>query len=153
MTYRIDRLGHLLHDASRTFRRLFEERTAGYGLSATQWRLLGLVVREGPLAQSQIAERLDVEPISVSRLVDRMEKAGWVRREGHPQDRRTRLVIPSDHARGTVEQVRHVVDDLAESVLAGFSDEERRSLHRLLVALAETPKGDMPCPPNSQDLK
>lgn len=141
MPYRIERFGLLLHDASRAFRRRFEEATAGYGLSATQWRLLGLILREGPMQQGQLAERLDVEPMSVSRLVDRMERAGWVRRGADPKDRRAHIVIPSDHARDTFTQIKHVAESLSETVLAEYSDAERQVIHRLLTSLADAPRG------------
>jgi DNA-binding MarR family transcriptional regulator len=141
MSHRIERFGLLLHDAARAFRRRFEEATVGYGLSATQWRVLGLILREGPMQQGQLAERLDVEPISVSRLVDRMERAGWVRRCADPKDRRARIVIASDHALETVAQVKHVAEDLTETVLVDFSDAERQVIHRFLTSLAHAPRG------------
>ena len=152
MSYRIERFGLLLHDAARAYRRRFEEATASHGLSAPQWRLLGLLLREGPMPQSQLAHRLDVEPISVSRLVDRMERAGWVRRGADPKDRRARIVIPSDHASATFAQVRQVAEDLTEAVLADFTEAERQMIHRLLTSLADAPRGtaiptDM-CEPN-----
>lgn len=149
MPHQIERFGLLLHDAARAYRRRFEEATASYGLSATQWRLLGLILREGPMQQGQLAERLDVEPISVSRLVDRMERAGWVRRGADPMDRRARIVIPSDHARQTFAQVKLVAEDLTETVLTGFSDAERQVIHRFLTSLVDTPR--VPVPPPEAD--
>lgn len=140
MSYRIERFGLLLHDAARTYRRRFEEATASHGLSATQWRLLGLLLREGPMQQGQLADRLDVEPISVSRLIDRMERGGWVRRAADPNDRRARLVIPSDHARDTYALVKSAAEALSETVLADFTDAERQVIHRLLTSLADTPR-------------
>lgn len=137
MFYRIERLGHLLHDASRAFRRRFEARAARFGLSATQWRLLGHVLREGPLTQAQLADRLDVEPISVSRLVDRMAQAGWVQRLPHPADRRARIVQPTQQAQEAAAEVRVIAEDLADEVLAPFTPTERRLLHDLLLALTD----------------
>ena len=149
MSHRIERFGLLLHDASRAYRRRFEEATASYGLSATQWRLLGLILREGPMQQGQLAARLDVEPISVSRLVDRMERAGWVRPGADPKDRRARIVISSDHARETFAQVKLVAEDLTETVLADFSDTERRVIQRFLTSLADDPR--IPAPHSEAD--
>lgn len=143
MPYSIERFGLLLHDASRAYRRRFEEATVNYGLSATQWRLLGLILREGPMQQGQLAVRLEVEPISVSRLVDRMERAGWVRRCADPKDRRARIVMSSEHARETFAQVKLVAEELSETVLADFSDAERSVIHRFLTSLAD----DLRSPP------
>ena len=69
-----DRLGYLLHDASRLLRKRFEERAVGYGLSSAQWRLLARVFKEEGVTQARLAELLEIEPISVSRLIDRMEE-------------------------------------------------------------------------------
>jgi MarR family transcriptional regulator for hemolysin len=83
-----DQLGFLLHDSARLLRRAFERRAAAYGLSSAQWRLLAHVLRHGSIAQARLADLLEVEAISVSRLIDRMEQAGWVTRLPDPQDRR-----------------------------------------------------------------
>ena len=74
----IDRLGFLIHDAQRLLRKRFEMRGAGYGLSAAQWRLLVRVVKDEGVPQARLAEILEIEPISVSRLLDRMEAGGWI---------------------------------------------------------------------------
>ncbi len=63
------------------------------GLSSAQWRLLIHVLKEERVTQARLAERLEIEPISVSRLIDRMEQAGWVMRETDPNDRRVRLIV------------------------------------------------------------
>ena len=69
-------LGFLLHDATRLLRKRFEARGSEYGLSSAQWRLLVKVVRERTATQARLAELMEIEPISVSRLVDRMEGPG-----------------------------------------------------------------------------
>src|SRR3989338_3653906 len=91
-----DQLGLLLHDAARLLRKRFEERAAHFGLSSAQWRLLVHVLRETLVSQARLADRLEIEPISVSRLVDRMEQAGWVTREPDPDDRRVRVIVATD---------------------------------------------------------
>lgn len=138
MTYRIDRLAQLLHDASRALRREFAARTTEHGLSATQWRLLGSVLRDGPMTQATLADRLDVEPISVSRLVDRMEQSGWVRREADPDDRRCRIVVASDKAQAIAPGVRQIVEEVTEEAMAGLPDETRRALQAALVSIIDT---------------
>lgn len=138
MTYRIDRLGTLLQDVSRQVRACFEQRTAGFGLSAAQWRLLGHVLREGPSTQAALAALLGVEPISVSRLIDRMEQQGWVVREAHPEDRRARIVVATEKARQVAPTVRAIAEALYEEALAGLGDDERRVLHAALLKISET---------------
>lgn len=131
----------LLNDASRAIRRRFEARTAAHGLSATQWRLLGLTLREGPLTQAMLAERLDVEPMSVSRLIDRMEQGGWVSRVPHPDDRRARIVLPTDRARAAAPEVREVIQTICAEALTALNDEERRVFEKALLTVTETLAG------------
>lgn len=138
MEYRIDNLGQLLNDASRAMRRLFEQRTAEHGLSATQWRLLRHAIQDGPATQAMLAEALDVEPISVSRLVDRMEQSGWVIRMPHPQDRRARIVQPTDKAMAVAASVRDIAFGVYAEALSPLDDAGRRQLHAALLAMIDT---------------
>ncbi|MPQ94565.1 MULTISPECIES: MarR family winged helix-turn-helix transcriptional regulator [Thioclava] len=117
-------LGFLLHDATRLIRRRFEARANEFGLTTAQWRLLVYLKKEGALPQARLAELLEIEPISVSRLVDRMEEADWVCRKPDPNDRRVKLVHPSAKARNAFENARSIADDIYEQALAGLSDDE-----------------------------
>ncbi len=141
MEHRIDTLAMLLSDASRAIRRQFEAQTATYGLSATQWRLLGLTLRNGPMTQAMLAERLDVEPMSVSRLIDRMEQSGWVVRAPHPEDRRARIVLLTDRAREAAPEVKRVLQDICAEALTTLSEDERRTFEKALLAVTETLTG------------
>lgn len=140
MEYRIERLGMLLHDASRGLRRRFEQEVAGrgHGLSSTQWRLLALCVKEGPMTQAALADRLDVEPMSVSRLIDRMEAGGWVQRIPHPEDRRARLIRQTEKADAIAEGVMIIAHGVFDEAVSGLTDEERRVFHKALLAVIET---------------
>jgi DNA-binding MarR family transcriptional regulator len=121
-------LGFLLHDASRLIRRRFESRGQSYGLSSAQWRLLVHLAREGSASQARIAELLEIEPISVSRLVDRMEQAGWVERGSDPNDRRVRLLQPTTKAVEAFEEVRDMAGEIYEQAMAGLSAGDRKVL-------------------------
>ncbi|MBN8630893.1 MAG: MarR family transcriptional regulator [Rhodobacterales bacterium] len=144
MNYRIDRLGPLLQDASRKLWTRFEQRTASHGLSAAQWRLLGHLLRNGPSTQSALAALLEVEPISVSRLLDRMEQGGWLHREPHPNDRRARIVMASEKARQTGPQAKQIVEQVYDEALAGLTDDDRRIVQAALVRIIENLKASDP---------
>lgn len=122
----IDRLGFLLHDASRLLRKRFEQSAAHYGLSSAQWRLLVRVFKEEGIAQARLAELLEVEPISVSRLVDRMEEAGWIERRPDPSDRRVRNIFLVDKSRAIFGEMRAVANSVFEGALAGIEPDQRQ---------------------------
>ena len=124
----MDRLGFLLHDAARLMRRRFEARASGFGLSAAQWRLLVRVAKEEGVAQARLAELLEIEPISVSRLIDRMQEGGWIERRADATDRRVRTIYPTAKSRAAYAKVKSLAGEVYEEALAGLSPEARRAL-------------------------
>ena len=122
-----DRLDFLIHDAARLIRRRFEAKASGSGLSAAQWRLLVRVAKEPGVPQARLAELLEIEPISVSRLVDRMEDGGWIERRSDATDRRVRLIFPTDKSREAYGKVKSMVGEVYEAALSGLSPEARRA--------------------------
>jgi DNA-binding MarR family transcriptional regulator len=122
-------LGLLLHDATRAVRKRFEARSASYGLTSAQWRMMIRVCKtEGGARQSHFADLLEIEPISVSRLLDRMEATGWVTRAADPGDRRVRLVFPTDKAMAVFAEFKPIADEVYAEALQGFSAEQHSML-------------------------
>lgn len=132
-------LGLVLHEASRAVRKAFERRVAPQGLSSAQWRMMVVVVKQGGATQARLADLLEIEPISVSRLIDRMEAAGWVERHPDPQDRRAKIVMPTDRAHAAHAEIRAIADEVYAEALNGLGPEERRllmgGLNRVLANL------------------
>ena len=131
-------LGPLLHDATRLVRKRFAQRAAAYGLSSAQWRLLAVVLREGRVAQARIADRLEIEPISVSRLVDRMEQAGWVAREADPDDRRVRVIVATDRTLSIRNDLKSMADSVYSEALSALAPDARAALLTGLAAINQT---------------
>ena len=144
----IDRLGFLIHDSARLLRKRFETKGSAYGLSAAQWRLLVRLVKEEGVAQARLAELLEIEPISVSRLLDRMEEGGWIERRQDAGDRRVRMIFPTDKSREAFAAIKAVAGDVYDAALQGLTAEEKRTLVKCLNAIVtnlsdgETPATD-----------
>lgn len=118
-------IGYLLADSARLLRREFDARVRELGMTGPQARLLlNLAVSEGE-NQGFYAERLDVEPISLTRMIDRMEESGLLERRRDPADRRAWRVHLTPRAREVIEQVRSHAGPLQEMLLAGLSPEQR----------------------------
>ncbi|WP_353937426.1 MarR family winged helix-turn-helix transcriptional regulator [Mesorhizobium liriopis] len=132
-----ERLGPLVHDVARLLRRSFERRISDGSLSATQGRALILVAKSEGMPQARLADLLEIEPISVSRLLDRMEDGGWVERRPDPTDRRVRSVYPTDKSRAVLHEVRSVAGDVYEEALKGLSPDERKALIHGLQVMSE----------------
>lgn len=133
----IDRLGFLIHDVQRLMRKRFEARASGLGLSSAQWRLLVRVAKEDGVAQARLAELLEIEPISVSRLVDRMEEGGWIERRSDAADRRVRMIFLTPKASEAYALIKSLAGEVYEESLTGVSPEDRRVLITGLEAMVQ----------------
>ena len=147
MKQSLDNFGLLLHLAARGMRKSFDRRAADLGLSSAQWRLLINVSRLGHSTQARLADVLEIEPISVSRLVDRMETAGWVQREADPADRRAKRVVPTAKALAIYAEMKLKATDVYTDALQGVSEADRAILIKSLTTiLTNLSAGD--CDPN-----
>jgi MarR family transcriptional regulator, transcriptional regulator for hemolysin len=128
-------LGFLLRDTSRLMRRRFVQlsREVGLPLNRSEASVLVLVDREPGLSQVQIAEQLDMEAISLVRLIDSLQEAGLIERRPHAHDRRIRTLWLTEAAQPILAQVRAVAEEARAQALVGLSQQERETLLDLLV--------------------
>jgi DNA-binding MarR family transcriptional regulator len=89
----------------------------------------------GPQRQSELIKRLELDPSTVTRMVQRLEQPGLIRRRPHPGDRRAVLIETTPAGEALHEEVERVRHDLEERTIAGLSDEDRSDLSRLLSLL------------------
>lgn len=115
-----DGIGFLISDVSRLMRRRFDERARAFGATRTQWKALLHVSRNEGLNQGALAELLEVEPITLTRLVDRLEDAGLIERRRDPADRRAWRLFLTDKARPVLDRMRDVAGDLTAQALGGI---------------------------------
>src|SRR3984885_12500361 len=112
--------GFLLHDIARLLRKRYEQRARPLlGLTRAQWQLLAHLNRHEGINQSGLAEILELEPITVGRIVDRMEEAGWVSRRPDPADRRAHRLYMTDRARPVLTGIMALGEELLGEALAG----------------------------------
>lgn len=130
-------LGWLMADNSRLLRRAFEERVRTTGITAPQARLLLALERAPGENQAFYADLLEVEPISLCRMVDRMEDGGLVQRRPNPTDRRARLLHLTERATGEIARIRAALDGLLDQMVAGLDEGEQEDLIRMLNIVTE----------------
>jgi len=130
-------LGFLLRDTSRLMRRRFVRcaREAGLPLNRSEASVLVHVDREPGLSQAQLADRLDLEAISLVRLIDTLERSGLIERRRHSHDRRIRTLWLTEAARPIVAQAHAVRLDVRTQALAGIAEPEQEKLLDLLMAV------------------
>lgn len=130
------RFGFLVNEVGRLYGRRFDQLAREQlGLSRAQCRLLGvLAAHDGPraLTQAELAERLDLTAMGVASLCERMEAAGWIRREAHATDRRAYGVVLQPPAQAALDAALAIGDTVQAQALAGLPAAERRQLVALL---------------------
>ena len=127
-----DSIGFLMADVSRLLRRVFDERARSIGVTRPQWRVLTVLSRNEGINQGMLADRLEVEPITLSRMIDRMQDAGLVERRADPGDRRAWNLYLSADAAPLIVELRALGEILSEEALEGVSETERETLTALL---------------------
>jgi DNA-binding MarR family transcriptional regulator len=133
--------GFLLHDAARLMRREFDRRAKSSGLTRAQWAVLAALARNEGSNQTALAEVLDIEPITLVRLIDKLEDAGWVERRADPDDRRVRRLFLTETARPLMQQFRGLADATNDAALLGLDPSERRQLFDLLTKVRSNLSG------------
>jgi MarR family transcriptional regulator for hemolysin len=134
MTYDPERsFGFLLHDIARLLRKKFDQRARGLGLSRAQWQVLVHLSRHEGINQSGLADILEIENITLGRLIDRMEEAGWVERRPDPDDRRARLLYTTPKVAPVMERMRELAEATRNEALAGLSAPQRDALVDTLI--------------------
>ena len=94
------------------------------GLYRGQPPVLGALVQQEGLSHSELAARLHIRPATMSKMLDRMEKAGFVTRRPDPQDQRVSRVYLPEHGRAVAAQVDELIATMARDTFGGFSPEE-----------------------------
>ena len=130
-------LGFLLTDAARLLRRRFEQECRDIPMTSAQLQIVVRLKHREGMSQAALAGLLDIEPMTLSRHLDRMEAAGLVERRADPNDRRARRLYITDHARSLLEPMRARVMAIYDEVQAGLSPEQRSALVESLNTIVD----------------
>jgi MarR family transcriptional regulator for hemolysin len=123
---------YLLSDTARLLRKMFDARVRQLGMTSTQARLLLILSRSEGENQAFYAEELEVEPISLTRLIDRMEDSGLIERRRDPADRRAWRLFLTARSRLVIDQVKALLVELEEEMLARLDAAQREALAETL---------------------
>jgi MarR family transcriptional regulator, transcriptional regulator for hemolysin len=132
------RFGFLLKDVSRLYVQRFEQHAASLGLTLAQCKaLMRLVDCEG-VSQVRLAELTDVDPMTLVRILDRMEAEGWLERRKDPRDRRVRCLYLTSAAKPLLDDIRHLIDVTWDEAFAGIPKQKSE----LVMELLDTVRGN-----------
>jgi len=123
-------IGVSLNDVARMLRTFADQKARQFGISRAQWIVLMRLDRSEGLKQSELAEMLDLQPISLTRLLDRLAESGLIERRPDPHDRRANRLYLTSAARPLLKQLASLGEDLMETVLQNVDAASQERLLR-----------------------
>jgi DNA-binding MarR family transcriptional regulator len=134
-TLQLPTLGFLLHDVARLLRKRFEQRAKQLGLTRSQWQTMAYLAQNEGIQQGCLADILEIEPITLVRILDKLEERGLVERRRHPKDRRIWLLFLRDEARPLLTKMREIGDLARGDALVGVNEMERERFVETLTQM------------------
>lgn len=120
-----ENIAMLMAQVSRLMRRAFDEKARAIGVTRPQWQVLTLLMAHEGINQGGLAELLEVEPITLGRMIDRLQEGALVERRPDPADRRAWRLYLTDKARGLLTQLRPLAAEMIEAALDGIAQVRR----------------------------
>ena len=124
-------------ETAHALRKAFTRRAASLGVTGAQWRVLFKLTLKPGLRQTDLADLLDIEPITLTRIIDRLQEAGLVQRTPDPADRRAWRLHVTDKAQPVVGQLRAIADEMTADAFAGIDRKDVETTRRVLAQVRE----------------
>jgi DNA-binding MarR family transcriptional regulator len=130
ITFEIGETAHAL-------RKAFDRRAVEFGVTRAQWKVLFKLSRRPGLRQHELADLLEVEPITLSRIIDRLQEGGLVDRSSDPTDRRAWLLHVTATAEPLVAKLKRLADEMIAEAFAGIDGKDIEITRRVLSQARE----------------
>lgn len=140
----IRQFGFLVKDVSRLWVRHFEQRAVQLGMSLTHCKVLVFLSRNEGTTQAKLAELSDTDPMTLVRVLDRMEHDGWIERRPDPQDRRAYRLHLKPASEPILAEITRIGEKARGEALAGISADEREQMMTLLEKVRSNLVGLLP---------
>jgi MarR family transcriptional regulator for hemolysin len=132
--YPINReFGFILNDVARLLRTYADYKAAQFGITRAQWAVLVRLERSEGLNQTELADMLDLQPITLTRLLDKLSDSGLIERRPDPGDRRAKRLFLTPAARPLLKRLAELGEETMTSTLAGI---ERDGIEKMVSQLA-----------------
>ncbi|MGH8042440.1 MAG: MarR family winged helix-turn-helix transcriptional regulator [Rudaea sp.] len=120
--------GFLVTDVTRLMRKHFDRRAVRFNLTRAQWRALKRLSHGEGMCQNELAEQLEMEPIAIGRVIDRLQKAGFVERRADPADRRAWRLFLTARAHDVIDDMELISSELFRQAQRGITTAQMKSM-------------------------
>ena len=124
-------------ETAHALRKAFDRLAVGLGVTRAQWKVLFKLTRTPGLRQVELADMLDLEPITLCRIVDRLEEASLVERVRDPEDRRAWRLHVTANAQPLIEKLQAVGAELVDQAFAGVDPQELEITRQVLAQIRD----------------
>lgn len=124
-------------ETAHALRKSFDRRASALGVTRAQWKVLFRLSRTPGLRQVELADMLDVEPITLCRIVDRLEESGLVARTRDPDDRRAWRLHVTERAQPLIEKLHALGAELVGEAFAGIDPADVETVREVLARVRE----------------
>ena len=124
-------------ETAHALRKAFDRLAVGLGVTRAQWKVLFKLTRTPGLRQVELADMLDLEPITLCRIVDRLEEAGLVERSRDPEDRRAWRLHVTAKAQPLIHKLQTVGAKLVEQAFSGIDPQDIETTRQVLARVRE----------------
>jgi MarR family transcriptional regulator, transcriptional regulator for hemolysin len=124
-----------INDVARLLKTYADQRARDFGMTRAQWAVLSRVERAEGLKQIELADTLDLQPITLTRLIDRLCDNGLIERRSDPDDRRVKRLHLTPAARPVLDGLARIGKDMMETVLQGIEPAAREQLLAQLLVM------------------
>jgi DNA-binding MarR family transcriptional regulator len=124
-------------ETGHALRKAFGRRAASVGVTGAQWKVLFKLTLKPGLRQTDLADMLDLEPISLTRQIDRLQEAGFVERSADPADRRAWRLHVTAKAEPIVAKLRAIADEMMRDAFTGVDPKDIETTRRVLAQVRE----------------
>ena len=135
--YEANNESFLLGDITRRMREAFQARIEGSNLTLAQARALKLIAKNPGVKQKSLAEALEIQPMTMAKLLDNLEERGLIQRDRDPADRRAHLINLTDTAAPALETIHITISELRKDMLQDLSQPQRDELLQMLTLIRE----------------
>ena len=134
-------IGYSVAMAYRALRKALDAELGHYGITFAQWQVLAGLALEGEISQVKLAELIGVEGPTLVRLLDRMEKRGWIKRRTSSRDRQQKLISPTKKVEGVWKKMTECAHGVRNGAVEGISSKDVAKLQKLLKKIRENLNG------------